>query len=98
MTTTETPAKVQRLLDIAAKYTELVSAEVDFQSSKTRTWEIQTNPEGPRAYDRDKIWIYWAPAANGGSVRVVKYYFNSASSHKVTQAQAGIALAILAGH
>jgi hypothetical protein len=92
------PAKVQRLLAIAAKYNELISFECDDELETTRTWEIRTDPNGPRAVDTDRIWVYWNPAANGGRVTVDKYYTGSRKSYKITQAQAGTAIAMLAGH
>lgn len=94
----QVPAKVQRLLAIAAKYSELTSFECDDEAAKLRTWEIRTDPNGPRAVDTDRIWIYWYPAANGGRVTVDKYYTGSRKSHQLTQAQTPIAIAMLAGH
>ena len=94
MTTNETPAKVQRLLNIAAKYDELATAEVDGYMS-TRCWEVTSSAQHKQW---DRVWIYWTPAANGGSVQVHECYGGGGKPARITQSQAYIALAMLAGH
>lgn len=94
MTTNATPAKVQRLLGIAAKYSELAATEVEGHG-RTRCWEITSSAQYK---GRERVWIYWTPAANGGSVSVQKFYGGSTKPAKITQSQAYIALAMLAGH
>lgn len=63
MTSPALPAKVQRLLDIAARYDELTAAETEGYLS-TRCWEITSSAQYKQ---RERVWVYWTPAANGGS-------------------------------
>lgn len=88
------PAKVQRLLAIVAKYTELAAAE-DEGYRNTRCWTVTSSAQYKQG---ERVWIYWTPAANGGSVRVHRFYGGSSKPAKITQSQAYITLAMLAGH
>ena len=66
------PAKVQALLDLAARLEMQVEFKADDRPSSystVHTWTIKSG----KAHDPDCLWIYWTPGANGGRVRLVAY-------------------------
>lgn len=99
-TITSAPAKVQRLLDIAAKYDTLVVQEFEPSGllSDLRSWTIKTT--GSRSHDDTQIWIHWYPAANGGRVSVTRYrpWNRKHPRKRMAQRQTGWWITTLAGH
>lgn len=69
-----TPAKVQRILDRAARRGLTVVAKPHdsdgvLERHEIHTWEVR-NPK--RSWE-DVVWLYWSPGRNGGRLSLVRY-------------------------